>query len=60
MAGRPAKTTPFGADVDLERDDVRDSKSRRIDDTYADLVVERSRTVGRPSLTGPGQRSPHV
>lgn len=52
-----------GPDVDLEQEDVRDSKGARIDDEYVRRAVEdvrRHQTAGRPSLTGPGERSPSI
>lgn len=51
---------PIGPDVDLEVEDIRDSRGRRIDQAYVDQVVAKASTVGRPSLTGAGRRSPHV
>lgn len=51
---------PIGPDVDLSCEDIRDSGGRRIDDAYVARVLEQARAVGRPSLTAPGKRSPHV
>jgi hypothetical protein len=47
-------------DLDLEVEDVRDSRGRQIDQAYVDKVIAGARKVGRPSLTAEGQRSPHV
>ncbi len=60
MARKQPKARRLGPDVDLDSENVRDLHGRRIDDAYVQRVVEQARTVGRPSLTGPGQRSPHV
>lgn len=47
-------------DVDLAADDVRDSHGNRVDDAYANRVVDRvHRQLGRPSLGASGQ-SPRV
>ena len=50
-------------DVDLRREEVRDRKGRRITEVYvseavADVQARLGR--GRPSLSGPGRRSPQV
>jgi hypothetical protein len=50
-------------DVDLEVDDVRDSKGRRITNEYAErAAVDALNAVGRgrPSLTGAKAHSPQV
>jgi hypothetical protein len=52
-----------GPDVDLEQEDIRDSRGRRITSEYveravADVHVQTGR--GRPSLTGRAARSPQV
>lgn len=60
MAGKRIDPGPIGPDVDLDTDDVRDSKGRRIDQDYVDEVVRASRSVGRPSLSYSGKQSPHV
>ena len=50
-----------GPDVDLEREDIRDTKGARIDERYAQQAVEDvHKHLGRPSLTAPGARSPQV
>jgi hypothetical protein len=59
------KYTVESAEVDLENEDVRDSKGRRIDQEYVKRAVDAAhehldRVVGRPSLTAPGARSPQV
>jgi len=68
MADRKPVRLPDGSvveaevqpDVDLDNEDVRDSRGNRIDDAYADDVVERvHRQLGRPSL-GESGRSPRV
>src|SRR5579875_2320261 len=46
--------TPIGKDVDLEHEERRDKQGRRIDQTYADELVEASRRPGRPSLAADG------
>lgn len=51
----------LGADVDLDAEDLRDRKGKRIDATYVRQAVEDVHAhVGRPSLTSPGERSPQV
>ena len=52
-----------GPDVDLDREEIRDRKGRRItqayvDEAVADVHVKTSR--GRPSLTGRASTSPQV
>lgn len=52
-----------GPDVDLEREDIRDSRGRRITDEYVQRAIEgthRQLGRGRPSLTGEPARSPQV
>lgn len=52
-----------GPDVDLAREDVRDSRGRRITQDYIDRAVAdvHAKTGrGRPSLTGRASRSPQV
>ena len=56
----------FGPDVevhevDLDREDVR-FRADRLTEARAEAVAEEvlSRTPGRPSLSGPGQKSPSV
>ena len=52
-----------GPDVDLDRDDIRDSQGRRITREYADAAVadvhERIGR-GRPSLSGDARTSPQL
>lgn len=57
----PPYRVPPGPDVDLQHEDVRDSKGARIDADYVERAVEDvHRVVGRPSLTAPGRRSPQI
>lgn len=50
-----------GPDVDLEAEEIRDSKGARIDQEYVERAVEDvHRAMGRPSLTAPGQHSPAI
>lgn len=51
-----------GPDVDLDTEDVRDSQGRRVTGKYVDgAVADAHRQLrGRPSLTGPGKRSPQI
>jgi hypothetical protein len=55
-------THELGPDIDLEAEDIHDSQGRRITQQYVDgAVADAHRQVrGRPSLTGPGQRSPQI
>ena len=46
--------TPIGSDVDLEREVRRDKQGRRIDQAYADRLIEAARRPGRPSLAEGG------
>lgn len=53
----------IGPDIDLDKETVKDRKGRRITEDRAaqiaaDTLVKAG--VGRPSLTGPGTRSPEV
>jgi len=45
-----SKDAPFGPDVDLETETVRDKQGRRITTAYGDRLVEAARKPGRPSL----------
>lgn len=59
--GKVVDATVDPREVDLEAEDIRDSKGNRIDDAYVAEVVAHSQArhgAGRPSLTGPGQHSP--
>ena len=50
-------------DVELERDDVRDSQGRRITEQYAQAATAQALASvgpGRPSLTGTKATSPQV
>lgn len=51
-----------GPDVDLETEDVRDSRGRRITPAYVEgAIADAHRQVrGRPSLTAPGRHSPQI
>ncbi len=61
---RPPKVThrtPFGADVDLDRDDVRLPDGTRLTEQRAAELIEEVRgRGGRPSLTGEAAISPRV
>ncbi|WP_036405810.1 plasmid mobilization protein [Microbispora rosea] len=49
------------SDVDLGTEELYDRRGNRIDEAYVEAAVEHvRRTVGRPSLTAPGRRSPQV
>lgn len=51
----------LGADVDLDAEDVRDRRGKRVDAAYVRQAVEDVHAhVGRPSLSSPGERSPQV
>ena len=52
--------TPIGADIDLETEDIRDRQGRRIDNAYAERVIAAASTVGRPTLSGTRNPSPHI
>jgi hypothetical protein len=48
-------------DVDLQREDIRDHRGRRITEEYVDAAVaDVHARLGRPSLSGAGHRSPQV
>ncbi len=55
-----------GPDVDLEKEDVRDSRGNRITESYVDEAVahvhaqQERRRRGRPSLSGGSKHSPTV
>jgi hypothetical protein len=56
-----SRNTPVGADVDLDRDDVRLRDGTRLTRTMAQAInTEVRRAAGMPSLTGAAQRSPQV
>lgn len=61
---RPPKVThrtPIGADVDLDRDDVRLPDGTRLTEQRAAELIEEVRgRGGRPSLTGEAAISPRV
>ncbi|TQN43438.1 hypothetical protein FHU33_2883 [Blastococcus colisei] len=53
----------MGPDVDLRREDVRDSQGRRITEEYAERATDDALAFvgrGRPSLTGAKAPSPQV
>lgn len=53
----------LGPDIDLDVDVVRDKSGQRITEARAKDIAEAALekvTVGRPSLTAPGRRSPEV
>ncbi len=50
----------LGPDVDLEKEAIYDDAGRRLTDDYVATIVKNARTRGRPSLSGPGARSPQV
>ncbi|MFM8351921.1 MAG: hypothetical protein ACKN9D_12765 [Actinomycetales bacterium] len=62
--GKPAyKVT--GPEIDIEAEVILDSMGRRVDQAYvdralADVEEDLARRVGRPSLTGKSEHSPHV
>jgi hypothetical protein len=61
--GEEARTYEVGQDVDLDAEEIRDSRGRRITREYVDRAVEDARERvgrGRPSLTGGRAHSPHV
>jgi len=63
MTKKPARYRIMpGPDVDLEVEDIRDSKGNRIDEEYVQRAVAdvRRQTAGRPSMSGPGERSPQI
>jgi len=52
-----------GPDIDLDVEIVKDKTGRRITERRARQIADktlRNAGVGRPSLTGPGARSPEV
>jgi hypothetical protein len=55
-------THEHGPHIDLDTEDVRDSRGRRITEAYVeDAVADAHRQVrGRPSLTALGGRSPQI
>jgi len=53
--------TPIGADVDLERDDIRLTNGTRLTSALAETIVEDARRAGgRPSLSGTRSHSPQI
>jgi predicted HicB family RNase H-like nuclease len=46
--------TPIGRDVDLNKEVRRDKQGRRVDESYADRLIEAARRPGRPSLAEDG------
>jgi hypothetical protein len=60
-APRVTTTSPIGADVDLEQEDIRLADGTRLTPQVASQVVEEVRRVGgRPSLSGKAARSPQI
>lgn len=58
---RQPELGPLGPDIDLDVEVVLDGRGRRITEARAEqIAAEVLRTVGRPSLTGAGQHSPHL
>lgn len=57
---RVAPTTPIGADVDLDRDEVLLSDGSRLTRELAEQLTEEIRRGGRPSLSGKRQTSPQI
>jgi hypothetical protein len=62
--GKPAYKV-VGPEIDLEEEVILDSMGRRVDQAYvdralADVEENLARRVGRPSLTGKSEHSPHV
>jgi len=54
-----------GPDLDLNREELRDSRGRRVDDAYVDRALaeveeDLAQRLGRPSLTGRPEHSPHI
>jgi len=63
MTKRPPITTdtPIGADVDLQRDDIRLADGTRLTRARAQQIVGQVRHAGgRPSLSGASTRSPQI
>jgi predicted transcriptional regulator len=68
MSGRKHDIAPFGEvavgpDVDLDEEEIRDSRGRRVTKEYADDAAEdalRKVGRGRPALGREGQKSPQV
>jgi predicted HicB family RNase H-like nuclease len=53
--------TPIGADVDLDKVDVRLADGTRLTEEVAVQIAEETlRSVGRPSLSGARRRSPQI
>ncbi|GGQ02408.1 ribbon-helix-helix protein, CopG family [Streptosporangium pseudovulgare] len=54
-------TLDDASDVDLDAEEIYDRQGNRIDRAYVDAAVAHvRRSVGRPSLSAPGERSPQV
>lgn len=63
MTTKPRYTVSDQQDADLEREDIRDNRGRRITQDYVDAAVTDVHEKigrGRPSLTAAGHRSPQV
>jgi hypothetical protein len=53
--------TTIGADVDLEREDIRLADGTRLTRARAEAIVKQARHAGgRPSLSGTPSRSPQI
>jgi predicted HicB family RNase H-like nuclease len=53
--------TPIGADVDLDKVDIRLVDGTRLTEEVAVQIAEETlRSVGRPSLSGARRRSPQI
>ena len=63
MTTKPRYKVSDETDADLEQEDIRDSRGRRITQDYVDAAVADAHGKlgrGRPSLTAAGHRSPQV
>lgn len=64
QSARKHRYTPADQpDADLEQEDIRDSRGRRITEEYVSAAVEavhEKAVRGRPSLSAVGDRSPQV
>lgn len=56
-----AADTPIGADVDLDREDIRLADGTRLTEQAAGQLVDQARrAAGRPSLSGRATASPQI
>ncbi|HST64855.1 MAG TPA: hypothetical protein VLM05_06675 [Mycobacteriales bacterium] len=63
MTAKPRYVLSDHPDADLQKEDLRDSRGRRITQDYVDSAVADVHEKigrGRPSLSAPGRRSPQV